>query len=57
MLFYRSKITSWMAAQEEEFRFIILEADASPTAWSSVCVAQVSSLVCMKTCLFELRFF
>lgn len=30
-----------MAAQEEEYRFILLEADVTATPWSAVCVAQV----------------
>tara|TARA_B110000977_G_scaffold129454_1_gene165078 strand:- start:2595 stop:3095 length:501 start_codon:yes stop_codon:yes gene_type:complete len=34
--FYRSKLTGWMAAQEENFRFILLRADAAASAWSQV---------------------
>eukprot|EP00798_Chlamydomonas_sp_ICE-L_P019927 gene19927-26631_t len=43
--FYRSKITSWLSSQEEEFRFIILESDLHPTPWSSVCVAQADCIL------------
>jgi len=45
VLFYRSKITSWLSAQEEEYRFIILEADYHPTPWSSVCCAQADCIL------------
>ena len=38
--FYRSKLTGWMAQQEENYRFILLQADASGGAWSQVCVSQ-----------------
>ena len=38
--FHRSKITSWMATQEEEYRFILLVADNTVNAWSSLCTAQ-----------------
>ena len=38
--FYRSKLTGWMAQQEENYRFILLQADASDGAWSRVCVSQ-----------------
>jgi hypothetical protein len=40
----RSKITSWLSSQEEEYRYIILEGDYHPTPWSSVCVAQVGGV-------------
>ncbi|GLC44977.1 hypothetical protein PLESTB_001747900 [Pleodorina starrii] len=45
VLFYRSKVTSWMAAQEEEYRFILLEADVAASPWSSVCVAQADCIL------------
>ena len=38
--FYRSKLTAWMAAQEEDYTYIILQADAELTEWSKICVAQ-----------------
>ena len=38
--FYRSKLTGWMAQQEENYRFILLQADAKGSAWSQVCVSQ-----------------
>lgn len=34
-----------MASQEEEYRFILLEADVSITPWSSVCVAQADAIL------------
>ena len=45
VLFYRSKITSWLSSQEEEYRFIILEGDNHTTPWSSVCVAQADAIL------------
>jgi CRP-like cAMP-binding protein len=40
--FYRTKVTSWMASLEEEYRFILLEADPSEDAsWAQLCVEQV----------------
>lgn len=39
--FYRTKITSWMASQEEIYRFIILEADRVDTSWPQLCTDQV----------------
>ena len=40
--FYRTKVTSWMASMEEEYRFIIMEADASEDPnWAQLCVEQV----------------
>lgn len=39
--FYRTKVTSWMASQEEDYRFIILEADPSEDrGWAQICVEQ-----------------
>lgn len=43
--FYRGKITGWMAAQEEEYRFILLQADPSPTPWSRICTAQADCVL------------
>ncbi|KAK9862379.1 hypothetical protein WJX84_007181 [Apatococcus fuscideae] len=43
--FYRTKITTWMASQEEEFRFILLEADADATEWSKLCLAQADCIL------------
>ena len=43
--FYRSKLTGWMAQQEENYRFILLQADASDGAWSRVCVSQADRVV------------
>lgn len=34
-----------MASQEEEYRFILLEADVGVTPWSSVCVAQADAIL------------
>ncbi|KAL6769235.1 hypothetical protein ACKKBG_A18025 [Auxenochlorella protothecoides x Auxenochlorella symbiontica] len=38
--FHRSKVCSWMAAQEEEFRFIILVGDGRDSPWSRICASQ-----------------
>lgn len=39
--FYRTKVTSWMASQEEDYRFILLEADpAEDRSWAQLCVEQ-----------------
>ncbi|DBB17173.1 TPA: hypothetical protein ACH3X3_014241 [Trebouxia sp. C0006] len=43
--FYRSKITSWMAAQEEDYRFILLEADTTLTPWSKICISQADCIL------------
>ncbi|KAK9814559.1 hypothetical protein WJX72_007850 [[Myrmecia] bisecta] len=43
--FYRSKITSWMASQEEDYRFILLAADAEATPWSRICVSQADCIL------------
>ena len=39
--FYRSKLTGWMAQQEEDYRFILLLAEPSANSWSEICVSQV----------------
>lgn len=45
--FYRTKVTSWMASMEEEYRFIIMEADASEDPnWAQLCVEQVRHVFC-----------
>jgi len=38
--FYRTRLSSWIAQQEEEYRFIVLLGDASGSTWSQVCVSQ-----------------
>jgi hypothetical protein len=39
--FYRTKLTSWMAAFEETYRFILLEADcAEHRDWANLCIEQ-----------------
>ncbi|KAK3255714.1 hypothetical protein CYMTET_35114 [Cymbomonas tetramitiformis] len=44
--FYRSKLTSWMAQQEENFRFILLEGDMAHHAlWTRICVTQADLVV------------
>ena len=43
--FYRSKMTGWMAQQEENYRFILLQADASASPWSQVCVSQADKIL------------
>ncbi|GAB4820172.1 hypothetical protein N2152v2_007218 [Parachlorella kessleri] len=43
--FYRGKITAWMAAQEEEYRFILLQADPQPTPWSRICTSQADCIL------------
>ncbi|EIE18912.1 patatin-domain-containing protein, partial [Coccomyxa subellipsoidea C-169] len=43
--FYRSKLTSWMAAQEEDYRFILLEADAALTPWSRICISHADCVL------------
>ena len=43
--FYRSKLTSWMAQQEEEHRFIILQADPRSSSWSKVCASQADCVL------------
>ena len=47
--FYRTKVTSWMASMEEEYRFIIMEADASEDPnWAQLCVEQVWLHACLR---------
>ena len=55
--FYRTKVTSWMASQEEDYRFILLEADASEDrSWAQLCVEQVApSTPFVLFCLFHVR--
>ncbi len=53
---HRSKITSWLSNQEDDYRFIILEGDYAATHWSSVCLSQVCVCVpvtdvCVRVCL------
>ena len=43
--FYRSKLTAWMAQQEERYRFIVLQTDASASPWSQVCVSQADRVI------------
>ena len=43
--FYRSKLTGWMAQQEENHRFIVLQADARASPWSQVCVSQADKIL------------
>ena len=43
--FYRSKVTGWMAEQEEVHRFIVLQADASSSSWSKVCASQADCVL------------
>jgi len=43
--FYRSKLTAWMAAQEEDYSFIILQADPDTSDWSKICVAQADCVL------------
>ena len=43
--FYRSKLTGWMAQQEENHRFIVLQADALASPWSQVCVSQADRIL------------
>ena len=44
-LFYRSKLTGWMAQQEEVHRFIVLQADAHTSSWSKVCASQADCVL------------
>ena len=40
--FYRTRLTAWLAAYEETYRFILLEADpAESRDWASLCIEQV----------------
>ena len=43
--FYRSKLTGWMAQQEENYRFILLQADATASPWSQVCASQADRIL------------
>jgi len=43
--FYRSKLTGWMAAQEEAYRFILLLAEPGASAWSQMCVSQADCVL------------
>jgi len=43
--FYRSKVTSWMAQQEEDFRFILLETDTGASPWSQLCTSQADCVL------------
>jgi hypothetical protein len=46
--FYRTKLTSWMAAFEETYRFILLEADASEHKdWAHLCIEQARRPWCV----------
>ena len=38
--FYRAKICTWLAALEEEFRFIILAGNERDTPWARICATQ-----------------
>eukprot|EP00898_Chlorokybus_atmophyticus_P004975 jgi/Chlat1/5479/Chrsp36S05433 len=38
--FYRSKLTAWMAAQEESYRFIVLQGDPHAVEWTHLCITQ-----------------
>jgi|TARA_B110000003_G_scaffold233179_1_gene236338 lysophospholipid hydrolase len=44
-LFYRSKLTGWMAEQEEVHRFIVLQADPRASSWSKVCASQADCVL------------
>jgi lysophospholipid hydrolase len=46
--FYRSKLTAWMAAQEEDYTYIILQADPEMTEWSKICVAQADCVLLLS---------
>ena len=49
MPFYRTKLFSWMAAFEETYRFILLEADpAENQDWANLCIEQVWR--CLRCC-------
>ena len=43
--FYRSKLTGWMAQLEENYRFILLLADARASPWSHVCASQADRVL------------
>ena len=43
--FYRSKLTGWMAEQEEVHRFIVLQADSRGSSWSKVCASQADCVL------------
>ena len=43
--FYRSKLTGWMAEQEEVHRFIVLQADSRASSWSKVCASQADCVL------------
>jgi len=47
--FYRSKLTAWMAAQEEDYTYIILQADSELTEWSKICVAQADCVLLVSS--------
>ena len=47
--FYRSKLTAWMAAQEEDYAFIILQADGEASDWSKICVAQADCVLLVSS--------
>ena len=53
--FYRSKLTGWMAQQEENYRFILLQADASGSAWSQVCVSQADRVLVVARTTHETK--
>jgi lysophospholipid hydrolase len=53
--FYRSKLTGWMAQQEENYRFILLRADASGSAWSQVCVSQADRVLVVARTTHETK--
>lgn len=49
--FYRTKVTSWMASQEEDYRFILLEADpAEDRGWAQLCVEQACPRPAVLVC-------
>eukprot|EP00899_Mesostigma_viride_P014018 jgi/Mesvir1/22617/Mv14061-RA.1 len=43
--FYRSKLATWLAEQEEKYRFIILLADANLSAWTTLCIHQADCVL------------
>ena len=47
--FYRSKLTAWMAAQEEDYTYILLQADSEVTEWSKICVAQADCVLLLSS--------
>lgn len=44
-----TRFFAWLSAQEEKYRFILLEADATETNWTKRCIAQSDQIITVGT--------